>query len=78
MKSKEILEAILKAFVKHPEDVKVERKVDEMGVLLEVDLNPEDRGLVIGRKGGTIMAIKKVLRAVGLKNRERISIRIKQ
>ena len=44
----------------------------------EVELTPEDKGMIIGSKGSTINAIKKILRAVGLKNRERISIRIKQ
>jgi len=78
MKPQEILEEILKSFVRHPEDIKVERKVDEMGVLLEIEVNQEDKGMIIGSKGSTINAIKKILRAVGLKNRERISIRIKQ
>ena len=78
MKSKEILETILKSFVRNPDDVKVERKVDEMGVLLEVEVNKDDKGLVIGRKGETIKAIQKVVRAVGLKNRERVAIKFKQ
>ena len=78
MKSKEILETILKSFVRNPDDVKVERKVDEMGVLLEVEVNKDDKGLIIGRKGETIKAIQKVVRAVGLKNRERVAIKFKQ
>ena len=54
----EFLENILKSLVNHPEDVKIERTVDEMGVLLTIKLNPADVGIVIGRKGNTIRAIR--------------------
>ncbi|MBI5221225.1 MAG: KH domain-containing protein, partial [Candidatus Magasanikbacteria bacterium] len=44
----DFLEYIIKALVDNPEDVKVDRKVDEMGVLLSLKVNPEDMGQIIG------------------------------
>ena len=74
----EFLENILKALVNHPEDVKVERTVDEMGVLLTIKVNPADVGIVIGRKGSTIQAIRTLVKIVGLKNRARINLKVEQ
>ncbi|PIS38615.1 MAG: RNA-binding protein, partial [Candidatus Nealsonbacteria bacterium CG08_land_8_20_14_0_20_43_11] len=55
---KEFLEYLIKALVDHPEDVKVERRVDEMGVLLSLTVHPEDMGQVIGRAGATARSIR--------------------
>ena len=74
----EFLENILKSLVNHPEDVKVEKTVDEMGVLLTIKVNPADVGMVIGRKGNTIRAIRTLVKIVGLKNRARINIKLEQ
>ncbi len=75
-KDQELLEAILKAIVYKPEEVKVERKVDEMGVLLSVKLGEGDAGPVIGKEGGTIQAIRTVMRVVGAKGKARITIKL--
>jgi len=74
----EFLENILKSLTNHPEDVKVERKVDEMGVLLVIKVNQEDLGVVIGRKGNTIQAIRTLVKIIGLKNRARVNIKLEQ
>lgn len=74
----EFLENILKALVNHPDDVKVERTVDEMGVLLTIKVNPADVGIIIGRKGSTIQAIRTLVKIVGLKNRARINLKVEQ
>ncbi|MBZ9573011.1 KH domain-containing protein, partial [Patescibacteria group bacterium] len=55
---KEFLEYVIKALVDHPEDVKIDRKVDEMGVLLSLKVNPEDMGQIIGKAGATARAIR--------------------
>jgi hypothetical protein len=75
---KEFLENIVKALVDHPEDVKVERKVDEMGVLLSLKINAEDMGQIIGRQGETARAIRNLVRIVGLKNHARVNLRIEE
>jgi len=49
----EFLVFLIKSLVDHPEDVKVSRTVDEMGVLLSLKVNAEDMGQIIGRSGST-------------------------
>lgn len=76
MTSEELLETILKEIVTKPEEVKVEKKMDEMGVLLSVKVGDGDAGLVIGREGRTIQAIRAVMAVVGAKNRARINVKL--
>ena len=71
---KEFLEYIVKELVDNPKDVKVERKVDEMGVLLSLTVNPADMGQIIGREGSTAKAIRNLVRIVGLKNHARVNL----
>jgi len=74
----EFLEYVVKALVDHPEDVKIDRKVDEMGVLLSLKVNPEDMGQIIGRSGATARAIRSLVRIVGLKNHARVNLKIEE
>jgi uncharacterized protein len=74
--AQEFLEYVVKGLVDHPDDVKIDRTVDEMGVLLTLDLNSEDMGKVIGRKGNTAKAIRTLLRVVGMKNNARVNLKI--
>lgn len=70
------VEFLVKALVDHPEDVKTERVVDEMGVLITLHLNAEDMGQVIGRMGQTAKAIRTLLRVVGAKHKARVNLKI--
>jgi predicted RNA-binding protein YlqC (UPF0109 family) len=74
----EFLEFLVKALVDHPEDVKIDRKVDEMGVLLSLKVNPEDMGQIIGKAGATARAIRSLVRIVGLKNHARVNLKIEE
>ena len=74
----EFLEFVVKALVDHPEDVKIGRKVDEMGVLLSLKVNPEDMGQIIGKAGATARAIRSLVRIVGLKNHARVNLKIEE
>jgi len=74
----EFLEFIIKALVDNPDDVKVDRKVDEMGVLLSLKVNPEDMGVVIGKEGNTARGIRSLVRIVGLKNHARVNLKIEE
>ncbi len=76
MQDKAFLEMIVKAIVGHPENVEVDRTVDEMGVLLTLKINPEDMGYVIGRRGQTAQAIRTLLKIVGAKNNARVNLKI--
>ena len=72
------LEYVIKSLVDHPESVKVERVVDEMGVLLTLDIHAEDMGKIIGRSGNTAKAIRTLLRVVGMKNNARVNLKINE
>ena len=74
----DFLEFIVKALVDNPDDVKVDRKVDEMGVLLSLKVNPEDMGQIIGKAGSTARAIRNLVRIVGLKNHARVNLKIEE
>ena len=77
-RDQEFLEFVVKGLVDHPEEVKVSRVVDEMGVLLTLDLNAEDMGKVIGRSGKTAKAIRTLLRVVGMKHNARVNLKINE
>lgn len=72
------LESLVKALVDHPESVKINRTVDEMGVLLTLDVHAEDMGKIIGRSGNTAKAIRTLLRVVGMKNDARVNLKINE
>ena len=74
----EFVEYIIKAIVNNPDDVKSERKVDEMGVLITLRVNPEDMGTVIGREGSTAKAIRTLTRIVGIRNNARVNLKIEE
>ena len=75
---KEFLEYLVKALVDNPDDVKIDRKVDEMGVLLSLKVNPEDMGQIIGKAGSTARSIRSLVRIVGLKNHARVNLKIEE
>lgn len=74
----EFIETVVRAIVNHPDDVKVDRKVDEMGVLLTLKVHPEDMGQLIGREGSTARSIRTLLRIVGTKNHARVNLKIEE
>lgn len=74
----DFLEYVVKALVDNPQDVVVNRQVDEMGVLLTLDVHSADMGKVIGRSGNTAKAIRILLRVVGMKNNARVNLKINE
>lgn len=75
-KDVEFVEFVVKSLVDHPDDVKTDRSVDEMGVLISLHLNSEDMGQVIGRNGQTAKALRTLLRVVGAKHKARVNLKI--
>lgn len=74
----EFLDYVVRALVDNPDAVKTERKVDEMGVLITLTVDPADMGKIIGRSGQTAKAIRSLLRVVGIKNNARVNLKIEE
>ncbi|MBP9728240.1 MAG: KH domain-containing protein [Candidatus Moranbacteria bacterium] len=78
MKDRDFIEYVVKMLVDNPDDVKVERKIDEMGVLITLDVNQKDMGMVIGREGMTAKALRTLLRVIGARNNARVNLKINE
>ena len=74
----QFLEYVIKALVDNPDQVKVNRTVDEMGVLLTLEVGAADMGKIIGRQGNTAKAVRTLLRVVGMKNNSRVNLKINE
>jgi predicted RNA-binding protein YlqC (UPF0109 family) len=72
----QFVEYIVKSLVSKPDEVSIERRIDEKGVLLELTVDPEDLGRVIGKRGATAQSLRTLLRALGTKNDARYNLKI--
>ncbi len=77
-KDQEFLEYLIKSLVDSPDAVHTDRKVDEMGVLITLKVDPIDMGKIIGRNGQTAKAIRSLLRVVGVKHNSRVNLKIEE
>ena len=73
---KELVEAIAKALVDHPDDVQVKAIEGEQTTVLELHVHPNDLGKVIGRQGRTAKAMRTILGASGMKLHKRLTLEI--
>lgn len=72
----QFIEYIVKSLVSKPDAVKIDRTIDEKGVLLELTVDAEDLGRVIGKRGATAQSLRTLLRALGTKNDARYNLKI--
>jgi len=77
-KDTEFLEYIVKSLVENTDAVETSRRVDDMGVFIELTVDPVDMGKIIGRNGHTAQAIRTIMKAFGKKHQANISIQIKE
>ncbi|MEK7184243.1 MAG: KH domain-containing protein [Patescibacteria group bacterium] len=77
-KDQEFVLMVVRELVDMPDAVKVERKVDEMGVLITLSVDPTDMGKIIGKEGRTAKAIRTLLRVLGAKNNSRVNLKIEE
>ena len=74
----QFLDYVIKALVENPDAVKINRTVDEMGVLLTLSVSPDDMGKIIGRDGNIAKALRTLLRVVGMKHNARVNLKINE
>ncbi len=72
----QFIEYVVKSLVGKPDSVHIDRRIDEKGVLLELTVDPEDLGRVIGKRGATAQSLRTLLRALGTKNDARYNLKI--
>ena len=72
----QFVDYIVKSLVSNPDGVRIERRIDEKGVLLELTVDPEDLGRVIGKRGATAQSLRTLLRALGTKQNARYNLKI--
>ena len=77
-KDLKFLETVVRELVENPDDVKIERTIDEMGVLLTLRVHKDDMAQVIGKSGRTASAIRTLLRVIGMKNNSRVNLKIEE
>src|SRR4030066_1380253 len=77
-RDQEFVDFVVKALVDTPDGVKTTRIIDERGVLISLDVDPKDMGMVIGREGATAKAIRTLFRVVGAKNNARVNLKINE
>lgn len=77
-KDQAFVEMVVRELVENPDAVKVERKVDEMGVLITLTVDPADMGKIIGKEGRTAKAIRTLLRVLGARNNSRVNLKIEE
>ena len=73
---RELAEYIIKQLVTKPEEVSVEEEQSQEGVTLLVKVAQEDMGLIIGKAGATIKAIRKILTIRAVADKVRVNIRL--
>nr|MDD3720223.1 KH domain-containing protein [Candidatus Gracilibacteria bacterium] len=76
MKELEFLQYLLENIVSKPEDIKIERKEDELGILLTLSVNKDDMGIIIGKGGSTINSIRSIMRLLGMKLNKRVNVKV--
>lgn len=70
------LEYVIKAIVNSPDEVKVDRVIDERGVLLTLKVDPKDIGIVIGKKGQTVTAVRTLLKIIGTQEKAYVNLKV--
>jgi hypothetical protein len=73
---RELLEVVAKALVSKPNAVTVNEVQGETSLILELKVDPEDMGKVIGRQGRVAKAIRTVMRAAAARDGRRVTVDI--
>lgn len=75
---KALLELIVKALVDHPQDVTINQVEGAESLIIEVRVNPDDMGKVIGKQGRIIRAIRTLVKATAAREGKRVLVEVLQ
>ena len=75
---KELLEYIVKSIVRDPDKVNIATEDSEEGLLITLDVAPEDKGRVIGKQGRVVEAMRTILRVKAAREGTRVRLQIPQ
>lgn len=67
---------VLEALVDDKNDLKIDGRIDELGVLITVQVSDNDMGKLIGKGGQTVKALRTLLRMLGSNSHQRINLKI--
>ena len=73
---KDLVHKIVEALVDHPDQIEIDEVKGNLTSMLELMVNREDIGKVIGRQGRTAQAIRTILNAASAKSRKRVRLEI--
>ncbi len=73
---RELADFIIKQLVSLPDEVSVEEETSQEGVTIFVKVAPDDMGIIIGKGGATIKAIRKILTIRAMADKVRVNLRL--
>lgn len=73
-----LISNVLEALVDNPTSIRLTRQLDEMGVLYLIDVHPDDMGKIIGKGGDTAKAMRSIVRAAGMRLKQRVHLKINE
>jgi len=76
LNTEEYIKDIVSGLCQFPDEVVVEKTIDDKGTLLTIDCASQDRGIVIGKGGATITSLRQIMHIIGYNVRERISVKL--
>jgi hypothetical protein len=73
-----LVDFVVRHLVDHPSDIKIEKKIDDQGILLKLTVAEEDLGRVIGKQGVIANSLRALLHALGARNNTKYNLLILQ
>ena len=67
---------VMSNLVEHPDDLVIEKTIDDIGVLINLQSHKDDMGRIIGKNGQTIKSIRTLLRVIGKRENQKINLKI--
>lgn len=76
MQELDFLQFLIENMVSKPEDIKIDRKEDELWILLTLSVNKDDMWIIIWKWWSTINSIRSIMRLVWMKLNKRVNIKV--